>query len=484
MKLPKPTFKMMSFPARLGFPVRVGLCLGLLLIVVTIGIWVAYAFDPRFVNWGNYMTWPRALILSALLIGASVSTWLAVRIWFGGGFCPDRQIDREFTAGIQAMRTRGITPASLPIHVLLGSPSSEKSTQFVSRTNLQLRCDTQTEYPATIQWLASSQAITLSPIDCGLLNLTLKQLDINSQGICSQQAKGKSSEAIDPLLATLQRAGLEPGDSAMLPVGNLLKFISNQPGQAKSKIYSDAEATLAQDRLQQVCERLNKVREPLCPINHLVIRLPAPVLLQHPSYAAEIGRALRYDLELIRETLGLDVAVSVVVEGWQHHPGFVELIRRLGPHAVETLLPGCHCNVESESTSKQLTAIADRACADIENHIYEIFQRPDALTHAGNSRLYQLLSDVRVILRPVLTEILVGGLAQRDSDAGLQRTVPISGCFLMATGETPPFQGFAAPFGKHAESLQERIAWHSRQVRTDRVCRLASRLTLALSLLF
>ena len=59
--------------------------------------------------------------------------------------------------------------------------------------------------------------------------------------------------------------------------------------------------------------------------------------------------------------------------------------------------------------------------------------------------------------------------------------LPVSGCFLMATGETPPSLGFAAPFGRHAEMLQERLAWHPRPRRTDRFCRYASRALLAMS---
>ena len=155
--------------------------------------------------------------------------------------------------------------------------------------------------------------------------------------------------------------------------------------------------------------------------------------------------------------------------------------QELGPHAAENLMPGCYCNVESRSTPEQLIAIADLACADIEGHIDEIFQRPDALTHAGNSLLYQLLSDVRVILRPTLTSILVGGIAERESRETSNFKLPVSGCFLMATGETPPSLGFAAPFGRHAEMLQERLAWHPRPRRTDRFCRYASRALLAMS---
>ncbi|WP_166819889.1 type VI secretion protein IcmF/TssM N-terminal domain-containing protein [Thalassoroseus pseudoceratinae] len=478
MNVPQQILNVITAPARWGFPIRVGISVGVILTIVTTSLWIIYGFDPRFVNLGNYMSWTRIAILIGLLIAVSLSTWLTIRIWSGGVFFPDRAIDREISAGVRAMRSRGITPASLPIHLLLGSPTAEESTRFVSRTNSVLRSDTKADSAATIQWLASSQAITLAPIDCGLLNLTLRRLDS-----ITQTSSGKSSaDTFDPLLTTLQQVGWEADASTATSGGHLLSFIQEHPGQALTNLFTDAEASVAQNRLQQVCERLVKVREPLCPINHLVIRLPASILLRHAGYAGEIARALRWDLEQARESLQLDATVSVVLDGWQEHPGFVELIRRLGPHAAESLLPGCHCNVESRSTKTQLASIADLACADIENHIYEIFQRPDALAHAGNSLLYQLLSDIRVILRPTLTEILVGGIAEREDDPDPHTALPVAGCFLMATGETPPALGFAAPFGRHAETLQERLVWHPRQRTTDRVCRFASRTMLAMSL--
>ncbi len=478
MNVPQQILNVVTAPARWGFPIRIGISVGVILTIVTTSLWIIYGFDPRLVNLGNYMSWSRIALLLGLLIAVSLSTWLTIRIWSGGVFFPDRGIDREFAAGIRAMRTRGITPATLPIQLLLGAPSAAESTRFVSRTSSVLRSDSKTDDAASIQWLASSQAITLSPIECGLLNLTLQRLG----SISNHASVEPMSDAFDPLLTTLQQVGLENGRPSTSQGRHLLPFIQARPGQVRQTLFTDAEANTARDRLQQVCERLVKVREPLCPLNHLVIRLPASLLLQYPAYASDIARALRSDLELIAHTLRLDATVSVVIEDWQSHPGFVELIRRLGPHAAENLLPGCHCNVESASSQEQLATIADLACADIENHIYEIFQRPDALTHAGNSRLYQLLSDIRVILRPTLTEILVGGIAAREEHAQSCGGLPVSGCFLMATGETPPSLGFAAPFGRHAEAMQERLAWHPRQQTTDRLCRYASRALLAMSL--
>ena len=477
MNVPQQILNVITAPTRWGFPIRMGVSIGVILTIVTTSLWIIYGFDPRLVNLGNYMSWTRIALLLVLLVAVSLSTWLTIRIWTGGVFFPDRSIDREFAAGVRAMRTRGILPSSLPINLLIGSPTAEDSTRFVSQTSSVLRSDSKIESAATVQWLASSQAITLSPIDCGLLNLTLKRLET----ISGKRDPEPNPDAFDPLLTRLRQVGWEPNPMSSSPGSHLLRFIQERPGHIHPTLFTDAEATVARDRLQQVCERLIKVREPLCPVNHLVIRLPATLLLRHPGYADEIARVLRSDLEIIWETLQLDATVSIVIDGWQRHPGFVELIRRLGPHAAENLMPGCYCNVESRSTPEQLIAIADLACADIEGHIDEIFQRPDALTHAGNSLLYQLLSDVRVILRPTLTSILVGGIAERESRETSNFKLPVSGCFLMATGETPPSLGFAAPFGRHAEMLQERLAWHPRPRRTDRFCRYASRALLAMS---
>ncbi len=223
-------------------------------------------------------------------------------------------------------------------------------------------------------------------------------------------------------------------------------------------------------RLEYVCQRLRRERQPVCPCNGVLTLLPFEIIKRGETEGVEVQRAAKADLEILRQVLALRCPIIALVSGMETEPGFRELMRRVGPKRAKQQRFGHRFNVWNPPIPDQIQALAAHACKAFEDFTYMLFQEKDGLTQYGNRKLYSLLCCVRSTLRTRLTNTLVAAYADETTDLyGSGEALLFGGCYFAATGDTEDRQAFVK--GVLVDRLMElhgELDWSDRALKEDR----------------
>lgn len=211
--------------------------------------------------------------------------------------------------------------------------------------------------------------------------------------------------------------------------------------------------------LQYLGQLIRQARQPLCPINGILALIQIESIHSTPVELEELQKALRGDMETIRQAFRLRVPVTALVVGLEKERGFRELVRRVGRDRALSQRFGKRFDVEALPTKEELMALAVHICGVFEDWAYALFREEQALMRPGNTRLYELLSKVRCNWKMRLSAILSGGFGCEPGRQAEQESLLMSGCYLAATGETPDRQAFVKGVIEKLNEEQELIEW-------------------------
>lgn len=220
-------------------------------------------------------------------------------------------------------------------------------------------------------------------------------------------------------------------------------------------------------RLSFVCQLIRRKRQPLCPVNGMLVLLPYESIESRDDEVEEVERAIKADLMAVQRVLELRCPVTSLVTGLERSKGFRELVRRVGRDRAAVQRFGRRFDVRSLPVPEELEALTAHLCGAFEDWVYALFREEEALTRTGNTRLYGLLCQVRTNLKTRLAEVLAGGFAYNERQPD-EEPIPFSGCYFAATGESEDRQAFVrGVFEKLAEE-QEQVEWTRRALVNDR----------------
>lgn len=506
--------KVLSLPGRLSVAAKAACCLVLGLVVLLAGVWIWYTHSPRHIPWSAYMSWSRAAILGILILSVAAVAYFTIRTWLTEQRA-DRTIRTTWAAGMRELRSCGLPLDGLPIHLILGAGSGDDADRLIQASG-DYRVRQQPRGSGGFQFSANPNRLCLSAGGVGLVALARAALapeidrwspDDDGQlsddvSIAAEEDDQEVYPDTQHLLQALQEVGLESNDDSedewsegeawsngglatalerpknqieTCKVPRPITLLQDPLAATTTPLWTLGEAAEADHSLRQLASLLRSGRRPLCPINRILVAVPAAVLLGATHRIPELKRAIRRDLETLKETLQINAPVTVVVSGLESHPGFVELIRRAGPQLVRQQALGQALEVGSATNPAQLESLAVNACGQVEDAIYALLRKDSTLSSPGNTALYRLLCDVRTGIRQALRDLLVGAFTGEDAATSVAGQ-SVAGCFFCAAGASPQQTGFVEPVLRLQDRAQEELEWFPRALRRDAFHRQLSRM--------
>lgn len=477
---------------------------GLILLLLVVGtVLYVWLWDPSLIPAG--MAWGpwRLLAVALLLIVIPIVVFRAVTLWIMGEGPRFADIDFSWRAGIDAMAEQGITLKSAPLFVIVGGGSDKLRKHLMSAVGSEFRVNGVPDVPAPIHWYASNDAIYLYLDDVAWTNLAARQYRAGlrtrkgGRGGPSDVPRDSGPSRSRPIVSTLMPgAGSEgpptsagpprpelPGDSEATPspptdrparrrpaayLGTLSpdQVASPEP-TAKAEgaappprrvRRADSEKSSQQlRRLEAVCSKLRRYRQPVCPVNGMLLLLPFDLLQASRSEIEEVERAISADLATSQRELQLRCPVTALVVAMEQERGFCELIRRIGRDHATRQRFGQRFDLRREPTVDELRKFSSYVCGVFEDWVYTLFREDGVLSHPGNPDLYNLLCKVRRSFQARLSDVLSKGFGFDPSVD--EAPLLFSGCYFAATGAQPERQAFVSGVLSKLREEQEDLEW-------------------------
>jgi hypothetical protein len=426
--------RVISSPRRmlgLSLQVRSALLLFFALLMVSIG-WVIYLWMQE----GLQQLWPFlksvGWIIGILIFVIPLVVWYALKLWLEGEPSPYPEIDRVWDVAQVAMKEQAIDPTETPIFLVLGLSSVDAGTRFFSASNVSLPVCVPSG-PAPVHFYANQQAIYVVCTESSCTGMLLggniagasveppaavnpgagfdanrtMQVGVDSMPPPAAQAPSQpDSGAPFGLDATIPGANVAP-PSNQAPAGNagggglagtmMIGGVDQPvaaigPGPVATRRLNPGQAGEATAKLAYVCRRLKRLRDPLCPINGVLITTPFTLLADGSQEAVnQLQVAMKADIAALRAATRVRCSITHIVDGMEEEPGFRELIRRVGPDRVATQRFGKGFGLWNMPTHDQLDAVVKHACGAFEDWSYLLFREEEGLIKSGNRHLYVLL---------------------------------------------------------------------------------------------
>lgn len=460
----------------------------------------------------------RLALVALLLVVIPIVVFRAVTLWIMG--VGPRFVDIEYSwrAGVEALAKQGLSLKSAPLFLIVGAGSDKLRRNLMSAAGGELLVDGVPDVPAPLHWYASDDAIYLFLDNACWMNLAARKYRIASQARVGGKASGgslpgsSSAKARGPIVSTLVpgdvqtpvqqsgpdllgrtelpadelRSGDTPGDPASASVSRRrpAKYIGTlspdlvgpaEPVPAKpnrgpsvarrARPASSEESSLQLRRLESVCTKLRFQRQPVCPLNGILVLLPFDLLQASRQDIEEVERAIAGDLTTAQRELQLRCPVTALVVAMEQERGFCELVRRIGrDHAIRQRF-GQRFDIRREPTVDELRKFTNYACGVFEDWVYTLFRDEKVLSHPGNPALYNLLCKVRRSFQARLSDVLSKGFGY-DPELG-QEPILFSGCYFAATGSQPERQAFVNGILSKLREEQEDLEWTSEALLAD-----------------
>jgi hypothetical protein len=160
---------------RLSVAARVTCCLVTGLLLLLIGVWISYAWNPRYIPWSTYMSWSRGGVLATLIVGVTFVAYWTIRAWLADAPA-DRTVSSTWAQCLEQLQYYGLPIDALPIHLILGAGAAEEEERLLRASD---------EYPVAIPsgspggfaCFANSRRVCLSAGRLGLTALARTHLN-------------------------------------------------------------------------------------------------------------------------------------------------------------------------------------------------------------------------------------------------------------------------------------------------------------------
>lgn len=141
---------------------------GLLLLGLAITAWSVFVFGQD--NVRDALTWPRMLLVLALVVVIPLVLYKVLQLWLEGDGSQFPDIDYAWEAGVEELAKHGLTLDSLPLFLVLGSSGDQQEQSVVQAAGLDVRVRAIPEGDAALHWYATSEGIFLFCTDTSWLN--------------------------------------------------------------------------------------------------------------------------------------------------------------------------------------------------------------------------------------------------------------------------------------------------------------------------
>lgn len=226
-------------------------------------------------------------------------------------------------------------------------------------------------------------------------------------------------------------------------------------------VINSGQATERIGRLTYLCQRINQLREPLCPINGILSLVPYGAIDAGAEDAAAIQQAVKSDLTTLHYVLQVRCPVTALIVDMERQSGFRELMRRVGRERVSVQRFGRRYDCRCLATPAEMDALAELCCGTIEDWVYALFREDEMLTRPGNQQLYRLLCEFRSELKGRLSDLLRGAFAYDPEQGSSEDSLLFSGCYFAATGERSDQRAFIGGIHTKLADEQELVEWTS-----------------------
>jgi ImcF (intracellular multiplication and macrophage-killing)-related protein len=493
-----------------------GLILFLLVLATVFYVWIV---DSEWV-WGPW----RLLLVGLLLIVIPIVVFRAVTLWIMGEGPRFVDIDFSWRAGMEALAKQGMNIKSAPLFVIIGGGSEKLRKNMMAAVGSDFRVNGVPDVPAPLHWYASDNAIYLYLDDVAWTNLAARQHRAASRSrrgrmgpsdgprapgagperrpIVSTLVPGaarKTEESSGPdVLSGQGLSGSELPNDHVTPsltgsspggagprggrpaayLGTLSPGHVEQPDSGlpsgptpapasarRARPTVSEKSSLQLRRLEAVCAKLRYHRQPVCPLNGILILLPFDLLQASRPDIEEVERALSADLATAQRELQLRCPVTALIVAMEQERGFCELIRRIGREHAARQRFGQRFDIRREPSAEELRRFSTHVSGVFEDWVYTLFRDDQVLSHPGNPALYNLLCKVRRSFQARLSDVLSKGFGydpQIDSDRLL-----FSGCYFAATGSQPERQAFVSGVLSKLREEQEDLEWTDEALQAD-----------------
>ena len=471
--------RMVTSPRRLldiSLPARVAYLLAFFLVLCAILAYVAFAFSDDVAARATWYHPSRIAIIIGLVIAIPVVVYRALLLWLEGDPSDFPDIDEAWDAGVAALEENGLLLDELPIFLVLGADSPTQMDTLMGSVGWDLVVSGAPNGRAPLRWYGNDRCIVLACTGTGCLG----SLNQGGVGGDAGAVSGSRSQIVgtlvpggggitDTALPTAATGGAPSAPQAGIRGTLVLGADSTEghvdrdatvhgpTGQGGGSL-SHRQAEEESARLRHVCRRLRRARQPLCPLNGLLVLFPLPVLKNILS-AQDMPRAVRRDLATIHHETSLFSPVTVLVTGMEQEPGFSELVRRVGLDRAKAHRFGKGLQVGTRPSAENLEALTWHACGAFEDWVYSLFREPDGLNKPGNSKLYGLLCAVRREVQTRLQTVLLHGFSNDQTEDAESAPKVFAGCYFAATGPSDDRQAFVKSVFEKMLDLEEEVEW-------------------------
>lgn len=459
---------------QLSLPMRWAILSFLCLAIALGAALVRFVLEPDRApgNWVAFVGIP----LVCLVVIPVIVYWFVV-YWLKEEPSKYPDIDRVMNDAIERMAAQQLSFTDLPIFLVLGTDSVPENRNLLESASLKISVHAPGQGDGPLSIHTSKEAIWIFPHGCSATS----RLRGSSANVSPHEPMAKETSIDDEPQGTMAAEDLnvdfedqerdwgravdkEEEEEPVVEGGTVqvndfdparyeAKAVSTPPKQLLGQDLADTE-----DRLKYLCSLIKKARNHLCPINGLLTAIPFDLIENRPD---PMILAIKKDLQVLRCELQLRVANTLMVTGMEHEPGFIEMTRRLGPQRITKQRIGKGSEIWVTPESERLSAISKQATSLVEEQIFDLFQRDDALRNKQNPKLFTLLARMRGSFAQNLSKVMEEGFgfdpAKQPELANEQFL--FSGCYFAACGSERSRQAFVpSVLGKVVE-LQSDIEW-------------------------
>jgi hypothetical protein len=469
-------FGRLSLPTK--WAILTFLCLFLTTIIAAVGYWSDNEAQ------GVFPIFRFIMIVSLLAAFITVLVW-----WFIYFFLQEEpskypDIDQVINDALQQLATEKISVDSIPIYFVIGTDGVSENRAILEAANLKFPIQSPAKGEGPISVHASSDGMLIFPHTCSAIS----RLRISTPRAVTSESIVGAAEELDEPQGTIGADELnsdlddregewgraiegqeddDPIEGGTIQLDDIeVRRSEMKPTPTPPKNIRSQELLDAEDRLRYVCSRIKKARGNFCPINSMLTAIPFELIEARPE---PLILAVKKDMEVLRNELQIRVANTLLVTGMENEPGFIEMTRRIGSQRIAKQRIGKGAEVWFSPDDTRLTAVAKCATATVEDKIFELFQREDALRNKQNAKLFTLLSRMRGTFAHHLARVMGAGFGfdpVKQPELADEQFL-FSGCYFAACGAEKQKQAFAPNVFSKVFELSDSLQWLDGALRRD-----------------
>jgi len=415
----------------------------------------------------------------ALVFLIPLMVYRMVSVWTTGVESHQPDIRSAWDRALKDLKRAGIPIDATPIYLVVGSSGQRLERRMMTGLNKTFLVKPETLDNHPLHVYANRNAIYLFCSDCSWTNEIADRLEtagvrpVSPGGGEHNRLAQHSAESIAVGQSrSIPGATVELSDFDKMPSPEVMpeqsfyqspeETLRSDPGMSETQetsVMTADESARQLQRLSYVCHLIQSVREPLCPINGIVVLSPFQILERSDGETEQYHRAVRGDLLTIQQTFMLKAPVISLFVGLEKVRGFQELVRRIGKKGAETRRFGKGFELRAGASVSEMQRYSQHLTGVFEDWIYRLFCAEDALSRPGNTLLYEMLSTIRTRLKTHLASILSLGFGHDAKSGDSDEMIRFAGCYFASTGERADEQAFYQAVFAKLESMQEEVEW-------------------------